>query len=120
MHKIVDVKCRARASRAALRVEFDCLTDRDEVKFVIANRGDYELLGNFIREHQPETRAGVFSFSGVLQDAFTRSHDGELPARSSLAGGMDARRCSASAAEPADSQIRMGAAEERRLNRGRG
>ena len=47
----------------------DCLTDRDEVKFVIANRGDYEFAREFIREHRPETRAGEI----LLSPAFSKT-----------------------------------------------
>ena len=59
VHKIVDVKCPGSGESGSFCVSnLDCLTDRDEVKFVIANRGDYEFAREFIREHKPETRAG--------------------------------------------------------------
>ena len=65
----MDVKCPGSGESGSFRVSnLDCLTDRDEVKFVIANRGDYEFARDFIREHKPETRAGADSaFAGVLQ-----------------------------------------------------
>jgi 7-carboxy-7-deazaguanine synthase len=45
------------------------LTKRDEVKFVITNRGDYEFARDFIRQHALEDRAG----SVLLSPAFTKT-----------------------------------------------
>ncbi|MGA7523993.1 MAG: radical SAM protein [Acidobacteriaceae bacterium] len=70
VHKIVDVKCPGSGEGGSFRLaNLDCLTGRDEVKFVIANRTDYEFARAFIREHQLETRAGQV----LLSPAFTKT-----------------------------------------------
>lgn len=70
VHKIVDVKCPASGEAGSFRIDnLDCLTNRDEVKFVIANRTDYEFARAFIREHRLETRAGQV----LLSPAFTKT-----------------------------------------------
>jgi 7-carboxy-7-deazaguanine synthase len=70
VHKIVDVKCPGSGESGSFCLSnLDCLTDRDEVKFVIANRGDYEFARNFIREHKLETRAGEI----LLSPAFSKT-----------------------------------------------
>jgi 7-carboxy-7-deazaguanine synthase len=70
VHKIVDVKCPASGEGGSFRLSnLDCLTPRDEVKFVIANRGDYEFACNFIREHKLEQRAGHV----LLSPAFSKT-----------------------------------------------
>jgi 7-carboxy-7-deazaguanine synthase len=69
VHKIVDVKCPGSGEAGSFRLaNLDCLTERDEVKFVIANRADYEFARAFIREHRLETRAGQV----LLSPAFTK------------------------------------------------
>jgi 7-carboxy-7-deazaguanine synthase len=70
VHKIVDVKCPGSGEAGKFRLSnLDCLTERDEVKFVIANRTDYEFARAFIREHRLETRAGQV----LLSPAFTKT-----------------------------------------------
>ncbi|HEX3662442.1 MAG TPA: radical SAM protein [Acidobacteriaceae bacterium] len=70
VHKIVDVKCPGSGEGGRFRLaNLDCLTERDEVKFVIANRTDYEFARDFIREHRLETRAGQV----LLSPAFTKT-----------------------------------------------
>lgn len=70
VHKIVDVKCPGSGEAGRFRLSnLDCLTERDEVKFVIANRTDYEFARAFIREHRLETRAGQV----LLSPAFTKT-----------------------------------------------
>jgi 7-carboxy-7-deazaguanine synthase len=53
VHKIVDVKCPGAGSAAnSFRMEnLAALTERDEVKFVLTNRADYEFARSFIAEH---------------------------------------------------------------------
>ncbi len=53
VHKIVDVKCPGSGEAAgSFRMSnLDCLTPRDEVKFVLRDRRDYEFARDFIREH---------------------------------------------------------------------
>lgn len=70
VHKIVDVKCPGSGESGSFRMSnLDCLTDRDEVKFVIANRSDYEFARDFIREHRLETRTGHV----LLSPAFSKT-----------------------------------------------
>ena len=45
------------------------LTERDELKFVITNRSDYEFARDFIRQHALEARTG----SVLLSPAFTKT-----------------------------------------------
>ncbi len=74
VHKIVDVKCPGSGEGGSFRMSnLDCLTERDEVKFVISNRGDYEFAREFIREHGLERRAG----QTLLSPAFTKTPSGE-------------------------------------------
>ena len=71
VHKIVDVKCPgAGAAANSFRLEnLDALTSRDEVKFVLTDRRDYEFARDFIREHALEQRAGGI----LLSPAFTKT-----------------------------------------------
>jgi 7-carboxy-7-deazaguanine synthase len=81
VHKIVDVKCPASGEGGSFRASnLDCLTGRDEVKFVIANRADYEFARAFIREHRLETRAGQV----LLSPAFTKTPTPERTTENSL------------------------------------
>jgi 7-carboxy-7-deazaguanine synthase len=47
----------------------DALTERDEVKFVITNRGDYEYARDFIRTNGLEGRGAQI----LLSPAFTKT-----------------------------------------------
>jgi len=81
VHKIVDVKCPGSGEAGSFRMaNLDCLTERDEVKFVIANRGDYEFARDFIRQHKPEARAGQILLSPAFSKtpASQRSTDNSL------------------------------------------
>jgi len=70
VHKIVDVKCPDSGEAGSFRMSnLDCMTDRDEVKFVISSRPDYEFARDFIREHAVENRAGAV----LLSPAFTKT-----------------------------------------------
>ena len=74
VHKIVDVKCPGSGEAGSFRrANLECLTERDEVKFVIANRGDYEFARGFIQEHGLERRAGQV----LLSPAFSKTPSGE-------------------------------------------
>ena len=64
--KVVDVKCPG--SGECDRNAWDNLsrlTDRDQVKFVIADRVDYEFARDVVRRHTLETRCGTVLFSTV-------------------------------------------------------
>ncbi|MCD4823361.1 MAG: radical SAM protein [Phycisphaerae bacterium] len=52
VRRIVDIKCPSSGSADANRWEnIEHLTDNDEVKFVIANREDYEFASQAVRDH---------------------------------------------------------------------
>jgi 7-carboxy-7-deazaguanine synthase len=68
VHKIVDVKCPGSGEGGTFRMEnLDALTKRDEVKFVISDRGDYEFAREFTRDHGLEERAGAVLFSPAFK-----------------------------------------------------
>jgi 7-carboxy-7-deazaguanine synthase len=70
VHKIVDVKCPGSGEGGSFRMSnLEFLTKRDEVKFVITDRGDYEFARDFIRQHALESRAG----SLLLSPAFNKT-----------------------------------------------
>jgi 7-carboxy-7-deazaguanine synthase len=71
VHKIVDVKCPG-AGSAANSFNFAnlaTLTPRDEVKFVLSDRADYEFARDFIRTHALETKCGGI----LLSPAFSKT-----------------------------------------------
>jgi 7-carboxy-7-deazaguanine synthase len=68
VHKIVDVKCPASGEGGSFRLEnLNALTANDEVKFVIADRGDYEFARDFVREHGLESRVRDVLFSPAFR-----------------------------------------------------
>ncbi|RXH56791.1 7-carboxy-7-deazaguanine synthase QueE [Granulicella sibirica] len=71
VHKIVDVKCPGAGSAAnSFRMSnLEALTKRDEVKFVLSHREDYEFAKAFIVEHDLNRRVG----SILLSPAFSKS-----------------------------------------------
>jgi 7-carboxy-7-deazaguanine synthase len=70
VHKIVDVKCPGSGEGGSFRLEnLESLTKRDEVKFVITGRPDYEFARDFTREHGLEAKVGSVLFS----PAFTKT-----------------------------------------------
>ena len=70
VHKIVDVKCPGSGEGGTFRMEnLDALTKRDEVKFVISDRGDYEFAREFTRDHGLEELAGAVLFSPAFKKA---------------------------------------------------
>jgi 7-carboxy-7-deazaguanine synthase len=72
--KIVDVKCPASGEAGSFREEnLPALTERDELKFVLADRADYEFARDFIRSHRLESLAGRLIFS----PAFRKDSRGE-------------------------------------------
>jgi 7-carboxy-7-deazaguanine synthase len=80
VHKIVDVKCPHSGAADTFRVEnLAALTPRDEVKFVISDRTDYEFARHFTREHRPDQRAGAVIFSPAFRkDAVGRKAENAL------------------------------------------
>ena len=70
VHKIMDVKCPASGESGRFRLEnLDALTARDEVKFVISDRTDYEFARDFLRQHNLAARCGHI----LLSPAFTKT-----------------------------------------------
>ena len=78
VHKIVDVKCPGSGEGGSFRLEnLDALTERDEIKFVIADRYDYEFARDFIREHGLETRVGEILFSPAFRQDASPARDAQ-------------------------------------------
>jgi 7-carboxy-7-deazaguanine synthase len=64
VHKIVDVKCPGSGEGGSFRESnLSVLTPRDEAKFVIADRTDYEFARDFTRQHGLEGKVGGVIFS---------------------------------------------------------
>jgi 7-carboxy-7-deazaguanine synthase len=99
VHKIVDVKCPASGEGGSFRLtNLEHLTGNDEVKFVIADRADYEFARDFIRQYGLETRGGGV----LLSPAFSKTPSLERSTSNALldprelvdwmlADGLDAR-----------------------------
>lgn len=72
--RIMDVKCPASGEADRLRLEnLDLLTPQDQVKFVLANRGDYEYARAFVERHELHRRTPYLLFS----PAFRKDATGE-------------------------------------------
>ena len=70
VHKIVDVKCPGSGESARFRItNLASLTERDELKFVITNREDYEFSRDFIRANALESRG----IQILLSPAFSKT-----------------------------------------------
>lgn len=68
VHKIVDVKCPGSGEGGSFHLpNLESLTSRDEMKFVIASREDYEFARGFIREHALDTLVGHVLLSPAFQ-----------------------------------------------------
>ena len=64
--KVLDVKCPGSGEcDRNLWENLTRLTDRDQVKFVIADRVDYEFARDVLQRHALETRCGTVLFSAV-------------------------------------------------------
>ena len=78
--KIVDVKCPDSGEGGTFRMEnLDALGRRDDVKFVIASRDDYEFARDFMQQHDLASRIS----SVILSPAF----------RKDAAGSRDVSHC---------------------------
>ena len=74
VHKIVDVKCPGSGESGRFRMSnLASLTERDELKFVVTNREDYEFSRDFIRDNGLEGRVGQI----LLSPAFTKTPSAE-------------------------------------------
>jgi 7-carboxy-7-deazaguanine synthase len=62
--KIVDVKCPDSGEGDTFRREtLEVLTDRDEIKFVLSSRVDYEFARDFVVRHRLATKVNAVLFS---------------------------------------------------------
>ena len=67
--KIVDVKCPDSGEGGTFRLEnLEALDRKDEIKFVISSRRDYEFARDFTAEHNLAERVGHVLFSPVAAD----------------------------------------------------
>jgi len=74
--KIVDVKCPDSGEGNTFRMEnLKWLTLRDEVKFVIASRRDYEFARAFAAEHELNSRVSSVIFSPAFRKDATGNRD---------------------------------------------
>jgi 7-carboxy-7-deazaguanine synthase len=74
VHKIVDVKCPGSGEGGTFRMSnLQALTPRDEIKFVLADRADYEFARDFTRKHGLERIVNSVIFSpAFLKNPSTR------------------------------------------------
>jgi 7-carboxy-7-deazaguanine synthase len=86
VHKIVDVKCPGSGEhRRFWRENLATVTERDELKFVLASREDYEYAREFIREHHLESNpAGL-----ILSPAFRKGATGTRSSENCLLDPRD-------------------------------
>jgi 7-carboxy-7-deazaguanine synthase len=74
--KIVDVKCPHSGEGDTFRIEnLQALTPRDEVKFVLSSRADYEFACAFTREHDLTERVNAVLFSPAFRKDATGARD---------------------------------------------
>ncbi len=66
--KIVDVKCPDSGEGETFHMgNLDTLTSRDEVKFVVSSRADYDFARDFTREHNLAQRVNAVLFSPAFR-----------------------------------------------------
>jgi 7-carboxy-7-deazaguanine synthase len=74
--KIVDVKCPDSGEGDTFRCEnLEVLSDRDEVKFVLSSRGDYEFAREFVIRHNLARRVNAVLFSPAFRKDATGARD---------------------------------------------
>jgi 7-carboxy-7-deazaguanine synthase len=79
--KIVDVKCPGSDEGDTFRLEnLETLTLRDEIKFVISDRADYEFARDFVAKHELAARVN----SVLLSPAFCKQASGARDASNCL------------------------------------
>ena len=68
VHKIVDVKCPHSGEGGTFNpANLQAIGKRDEIKFVLSDRADYEFARDFTREHKLESLAGGVIFSPAFR-----------------------------------------------------
>src|SRR5215471_18507275 len=76
VHKIVDVKCPGSGEGGTFRMSnLEWLTPHDEIKFVLADRSDYEFARDFTRQHRLENRVQNVIFSPAFRKDPSRERD---------------------------------------------
>lgn len=74
--KIVDVKCPDSGEGETFRMEnLETLTLRDEVKFVLSSRADYEFALDFVRKHDLAKKVNALLFSPAFRKDATGTRD---------------------------------------------
>ncbi len=74
--KIVDVKCPHSGEPNTFALEnLKALRPQDELKFVLADRTDYEFARNFVREHGLADRVNAILFSPAFKKEATGARD---------------------------------------------
>lgn len=74
--KIVDVKCPDSGEADTFRIEnLETLTDRDEIKFVISSRTDYEFARDFTQRHHLSARVNAVLFSPAFRKDASGTRD---------------------------------------------
>src|ERR1051326_1344851 len=74
--KIVDVKCPDSGEGDTFRLEnLETLTKRDEIKFVLSSRGDYEFARDFTRRRNLHERVNAVLFSPAFRKDATGARD---------------------------------------------
>ena len=74
--KIVDVKCPNSGEPDTFRMEnLETLSDRDEIKFVLSDRADYEFARDFTRRHNLAKRVNAVLFSPAFRKEATGARD---------------------------------------------
>ncbi|MGH9494972.1 MAG: 7-carboxy-7-deazaguanine synthase QueE, partial [Candidatus Sulfotelmatobacter sp.] len=74
--KIVDVKCPDSGERGTFRIDnLETLRSRDEIKFVLASRADYDFARDFTLRHNLAGRVNALLFSPAFRKDATGSRD---------------------------------------------
>ncbi|MGH9513947.1 MAG: radical SAM protein [Terriglobales bacterium] len=74
--KVVDVKCPNSGEANSFRIQnLDTLDSKDEVKFVLSNRADYEFAREFVTQHVLDRRVNAVLFSPAFAKNATGSRD---------------------------------------------
>ncbi|HYK90242.1 MAG TPA: radical SAM protein [Acidobacteriota bacterium] len=69
IHKIVDLKCPSSGMESHNNYEnINCITRRDEIKFVVGDRADFDWACDAIRRFDLTARAGTVLFSPVYRE----------------------------------------------------
>jgi len=74
--KIVDVKCPDSGEGSTFRMQnLETLTARDELKFVLSSRADYEFARDFTQQHNLAQRVHAILFSSAFRKDASGSRD---------------------------------------------